>query len=121
MYLMTLRLNTVLKQSHGYENLKLSKELCKKGRQKKTHQQQQKEESLQFVAKYWAKTINNAKTVHDILSIQQWLSTMEQIVQQAQLMENIVGPSNAHVNDKSNDSNDDDTTIDISSSHMFGI
>lgn len=36
-------------------------------------------------------------------------------------MENIVGPSNAHVNDKSNDSNDDGTIIDISSSHMFGL
>ena len=36
-------------------------------------QQQQKEEFLLLVAKYWAIVFNNAKTVHDILTIQQWM------------------------------------------------
>ena len=83
MHRITLGLITVLKQSWGYKNLKLSKELCKQGRHNKKRNKK-KEESLQLVAKYWAIMINNAKTVHDILVIQQWMSTMEQTVQQAQ-------------------------------------
>ena len=44
--------------------------------------QQQKEEAIQTVAKYQVDSINNAKTVHDILAIQQWMTVMEDMVQQ---------------------------------------
>lgn len=40
-------------------------------------QKQQKEESLLQVAKYWATVINNAKMVHDIISVKQWMLNME--------------------------------------------
>ena len=71
--------------------------------------------------KYWADSINNAKTVHDILSIQQWISTMEVTVQNAHQMENIVGTSKPPPNAEDHDSNEDETATEISSTAMLGL
>ena len=83
--------------------------------------QHQKEEAIQLVAKYWDSIINNAKTIHDIFAIQQWMTTMEETVQQVHNMEDVVGPSKPLPNEEAYDSNEDGTTIEISSDSMFGI
>lgn len=70
---------------------------------------------------YWATMINNAKTMHDILSVQQWMSDMENTVQKVQEMENVVGPSKPPPNNKAHDSNKDGTAIKISSTPTFGL
>lgn len=70
-------------------------------------------------AKYWADTFNNAKEVHDILKIKQWISQMEATVQQAQFMPGGIGPSKPPQHEEVHDSNADGTTIKISSAPMF--
>lgn len=41
------------------------------------------------VAKYWAEAISNAKAVHDLLQIQDWMSHMEAVVNNVQNLHNI--------------------------------
>lgn len=65
--------------------------------------------------------INNAKIVHDILAIQQWMSKMENIVQQVQDIEDVVGPSKPPPNEAAHDLNNDGTTIKIIFAPMFSL
>ena len=90
-------------------------------RAQQVQQQQQKEEAIQTVAKYWADFINNAKTVHDILSIQQWMSTMGETVLNAHQLEKIVGTSKPSPNVEDHNSNEEEISIEISSTPMFGL
>ena len=55
-------------------------------------QQQKKEQDLFTVAKYWADSFNNAKTIHEIFNIHEWMSKMETTVQQAQNLEGGTSP-----------------------------
>lgn len=64
---------------------------------------------------------NNAKTVHDILAIQQWMSSMELTIQKAKNTENMVDHSNPPQNDEAHDSNDEGTAIEISLAPMFHL
>lgn len=73
------------------------------------------------MAKYWATTFNKVKTVHDFLLIHQWMPEMEKSVQIVQGMENIVGHSQPLPNTEAHDSNEDGTTIEISSAPTFGL
>lgn len=84
-------------------------------------QQQQEEASLIQVAKYWATMINNAKTIHDIMVIQQWVNAMERSILQAHNLENVVGPLNPPQHGEAYDSKDEGTTIKIRSAPMFGL
>lgn len=97
------------------------KRAVKARKKQQVQQQQQKEESIQTVAKYWADSINNAKPVHGILSIQQWMSSMVANVQTAHQLENDVGPSNPPPNVEDHNSNEEEIAIEISSAHMFGF
>lgn len=83
--------------------------------------QQQNEEEIQTVTRYWSNFISNAKTVHDILSIHQYMSTMEATVQNSHQLDNVVGTSKPLLNEEDHDSNNDETTIEISSAPMFGL
>ena len=66
-------------------------------------------------------SINNAKTIHDILSVQQRISTMGETIQKAQRMENLVGASKPPLTVEIHESNDDGIIIEISSGPMFGF
>ena len=73
------------------------------------------------MAIYWATSMKNAKMIHDILSIQQRMSTMQATVQTTHQMENVVGTTKSPPNDEDHDSNNEGTTIEISSTPMFGL
>lgn len=45
------------------------------------------------MAKYWADTFNTAKTIYDLLKIQEWMATMKVTVQQAQGQTGEANPS----------------------------
>lgn len=64
----------------GIKKFEAFKRALQARRAQQVQKQQQNQESFLLVAKYWATSINNAKTVHDILSIQQGMSTMEATV-----------------------------------------
>lgn len=65
--------------------------------------------------------INIAKSVHDIMAIQQWMDTMEDTIQQAQNLEAGVGPSKPPPNVEDHDSDEECTAIKRSSAPMFSI
>lgn len=80
-----------------------------------TKKQQLKTQEIQIVAEYWADAINNANTVATILKVQDWMSSMAETIQKTQALQSGAGSSKPTPNFEIKTSNEDGTTIEVSS------